>query len=108
MRKNLLLVLMAVVFSFTTYAQEKRVTGKVTDEAGPLPGVNVLIKGTTIGTSTDANGEFTITVSSDKDVLVFTFIGYTTVEEQVGAKTALNISMTSDAQQLTEVVVVGY
>lgn len=108
MRKNLLLVLMAVVFSFTTYAQEKRVTGKVTDETGPLPGVNVLIKGTTIGTSTDANGEFTITVSSDKDVLVFTFIGYTTVEEQVGAKTALNISMTSDAQQLTEVVVVGY
>lgn len=108
MRKNLLLVLVAVVFSITAYAQEKRVTGKVTDETGPLPGVNVLVKGTTVGTSTDANGDFSITVYSDKDVLVFTFIGYVTVEEQVGAKTSLNISMTSDATQLTEVVVVGY
>lgn len=84
-------------------------TGKVLDENSlPLPGVNVLIKGTTEGTTTDANGQYTLAVADEEAILVFTFIGYTTQEVAVKGRTTINVSLVPDVQSLEEVVVVGY
>jgi len=87
----------------------KEVTGTVTDETGePLPGVSILEKGTTNGTVTDLDGKFTISVASEKSVLVFSFIGMTTQEVPVGAQSMLNVSLASDTEALEEFVVIGY
>src|SRR6266850_8427670 len=86
-----------------------KVSGKVVDEAGqPLPGVNVIEKGTTNGTVTDVSGSFSLNVQDDKSVLVFTFIGYTTQEVLVGVTTEFAINLRQDIKALEEVVVVGY
>ncbi len=85
------------------------ITGRVTDENGePLPGVNVLIKGTTIGTTTDAGGRYSLEVPDVSAVLVFSFIGYTAQEVPVGNQTVIDLAMAPDIQALEEVVVVGY
>jgi TonB-linked SusC/RagA family outer membrane protein len=85
------------------------VTGKVTDEeSNPIPGANVLIKGTTLGTSTDSDGRFSINAPDANSVLVVTFIGYLSKEVVVGSQTEINIILQSDIKQLSEVVVVGY
>jgi TonB-dependent starch-binding outer membrane protein SusC len=90
-------------------AQNKKITGKVTDDNGAaLPGVSIVVKGTTNGTTTDAGGEYSISVSDDQSVLVYSFIGYTTEEVVVGNKTVIEIKLTEDLQALGEVVVVGY
>jgi TonB-linked SusC/RagA family outer membrane protein len=92
----------------STFA-EVTVKGTVTDETNsPLPGVNVLVKGSTIGTVTDANGTYTIGVPDENATLVFSFIGYTTQEVAVNGQTVVNVQMAQDALTLTEVVVVGY
>ncbi|WP_345270556.1 SusC/RagA family TonB-linked outer membrane protein [Nibrella viscosa] len=88
---------------------EVPVSGKVTDEKGDgLPGVNVVIKGTTRGVSTDAQGQFKITVPDQNAVLVFSFVGYLTQEMPVGNASNLTIKLLADNQTLDEVVVVGY
>jgi TonB-dependent starch-binding outer membrane protein SusC len=85
------------------------VSGAVNDENGqPLPGVNVLEKGTTNGTTTDAAGKFSFNVQSESSVLVFSFIGYATQEITVGGQTDFSISMVTDMKALDEVVVIGY
>lgn len=85
------------------------VSGQVLDEAGKsMPGVNVLVKGTTIGTSTDTDGNYSIEVESSNAVLVFSFIGYLTQEIPVGNQTIINVSLVPDVETLSEVVVVGY
>ncbi|MFB9295229.1 TonB-dependent receptor [Persicitalea jodogahamensis] len=85
------------------------VSGKVTDENGSeLPGVNVLVKGTQRGTSTDSNGEYTLSVPDPSAVLVFSFVGYETMEMAVGNNTRLNVSLKVNTKALSEVVVVGY
>lgn len=85
------------------------VSGTVTDETGaPLPGVNVLIKGTTRGTTTDSQGKFTLEVEDENSILVFSFIGYEEQEVIVGNTTQLNLSMQPDIKALEEVLVVGY
>lgn len=85
------------------------VTGTVVDETGAgLPGVNVVVKGTTKGTATDANGKFILSVPDKNSVLVFSFIGYAPQEIVVGEQTQINIQLESDARSLQEVVVVGY
>jgi TonB-linked SusC/RagA family outer membrane protein len=85
------------------------ITGKVMDEENsPLPGVNILEKGTTNGTTTDSNGAYTISVSGPDAVLVFSFIGYVSQEIQVSNRTSIEISMQPDVQSLQEVVVIGY
>jgi TonB-dependent starch-binding outer membrane protein SusC len=91
-------------------AQERQVTGKVTDGTTneSLPGVNILIKGTTKGTTTDANGDFSLSVGGSDAVLVVSFIGYTTSEITVGSQSTINIAMAQDAKALGEVVVVGF
>ena len=85
------------------------VSGTVNDENNqPLPGVNVLEKGTTNGTTTDATGRFSFNVRDENSVLVFSFIGYTTEEIAVGSQTEFSISLAQDIMALDEVVVVGY
>jgi TonB-dependent starch-binding outer membrane protein SusC len=85
------------------------VSGRVTDESdAPIPGVNVLVKGTTVGTTTDTDGRFSLDVPDASSVLVFSFIGYQSTEVTVGTQTNIDVKMTLDIQSLQEVVVVGY
>ena len=85
------------------------ITGQIADENGtPLPGASVLEKGTTNGTTTDADGRFRLSVMDENSVLVISFIGYTTQEIRVGNQTQFNISLQPDLRTLNEVVVVGY
>ena len=96
------------VLSLTAWSQGRTVTGKVvTDDNSPLPGVNVLVKGTTMGTQTDADGAFALEASAE-DVLVFSFIGYASQEIRVGNATTVNVTMLQDVTNLDEIVVVGY
>lgn len=82
------------------------VSGHVQDENGtPLPGVNVLVKGTTSGTTTDANGAYSLEVPDANSILVFSFVGYEVQEVAVGGRTVIDISMIPDIQSLSEVVV---
>lgn len=83
------------------------VTGTVTSNDGPLPGVNIVIKGTTTGTETDFDGKYSIDVSSDA-VLVFSFIGYLTQEIAVNGQSTIDVKLEEDSQALDEVVVTGY
>ncbi len=83
-----------------------QVSGKVTDETGlAVPGVNVLVKGTALGTATDAEGKYSLSVPDESAVLVFTFIGYATQEVTVGARTTIDVTMKPDVRALEEVVV---
>lgn len=85
------------------------ISGRVTDNAGnPIPGVNIIVKGTTNGTTTDADGRYTISVGEDDDVLVFSFIGYAVQEVPVNGRSAIDVRLLEDVQSLDEVVVVGY
>jgi TonB-linked SusC/RagA family outer membrane protein len=88
-------------------AQERTVTGKVTsaEDSAPLPGVNVVIKGTTNGTVTDADGSYSIHVPSNQSILQFSFIGLTTQEVTVDTRSIVDVQMQSDVKQLGEVVV---
>lgn len=88
---------------------DRQVVGKVTDESGVgLPGVNIMIKGTQQGTTTDVDGLFRLSVSGNESVLVFSFVGYITQEAAVGTMTSFDISLKEDKKSLEEVVVVGY
>ena len=104
-----LLVLVAILSPTSTFAQERIVSGKVTaqEDGSPLPGVNVLIKNTSVGTTTDTDGNYRLSVTSDNEVLVFSFIGFQTIEVQVGAQSVIDASLLPDVKQLSEVVVVG-
>lgn len=85
------------------------VTGKVTDEKGAgLPGVSVVLKGSTQGTNTDGEGKFRLSVPNNSAVLVFSFVGYERKEVPVGSQASLNVQLTPNDETLNEVVVVGY
>jgi len=85
------------------------VTGRVLDDtASPLPGVSVVIRGTSIGTATDTDGRFSLNVPDENAVLVFSFIGFTQQEITVGTQTQLDVTLMPDVTSLSEVVVVGY
>jgi len=89
--------------------QQKNVSGKVTDSSGgSLPGVSVVVKGTTNGTITDADGKYTISKIPEKAVLQFSFVGMKTQEIVVGNKTSISITLSEDAIGIEEVVAVGY
>ncbi|RNI29659.1 TonB-dependent receptor [Rufibacter immobilis] len=106
----ILLAVFLQAFDGLAQGARKTITGKVTsasDNTG-MPGVSVVVKGTTNGTSTDGNGNFTLDVTNN-DVLVLTFIGYISQEVPVGDRTTVNVSMREDATMLNEVVVTtGY
>ena len=93
---------------FWAYAQEKTVTGNVTDQYGiPLPGVNILADRTTNGTQSDFDGNYAIQ-ASEGQTLVFSYLGQKTIERTIGFSNTINIQMKEDASQLEEVIVVGY
>jgi TonB-linked SusC/RagA family outer membrane protein len=92
-----------------SFSQTVTVTGKIADEKGEsLPGVTVLLKGTTTGTATDSDGNFVLPVPDGNGTLVISFIGYETQEVPINNRASINISMAPDAKALEEVVVVGY
>lgn len=98
-----------VVVSFTTaYSQTRTLTGTVSDASGTLPGVAVLVKGTTNGTNTDAEGKFSLTVNENAETLVVSFIGMESQEVPIGNQTSFNIVLAESVTTLEEVVVVGY
>lgn len=110
MKKQLsgILTLLLVLVVQIGFAQQKQVTGTVTDDQGlPLPGVNVLVKNTSKGVQTDFGGEYSISVSPE-DVLVFSYVGFLTSERTVGSAEQIDISLQTDASELEEVVVVAY
>ncbi len=100
----------ALFLSYSVSGQEVTVTGVVSfaDDGSPLPGVNVIVKGTTNGTVTDFNGNYSITVPQDDATLSFSYIGFTKQEISVNGQTQINVTMTEDATALDEVVLVGY
>lgn len=108
MKKNLLLIFFLTITWGITYAQERTVSGKITDETGAgLPGANIMVKGTTRGQITNADGQFTIEVSPDA-ILQISSIGYATQEIPVGNQTTINTQLKIDVTELNEVVVTGY
>jgi TonB-dependent starch-binding outer membrane protein SusC len=101
-------LLLTLLVMTATYAQDVTVKGKVNDEQGQgLPGVSVLVKGTSTGTVTDIEGNYTVNAPGTA-TLVFSFIGYITQEIPLGNKTSLDVKMATDTKALDEVVVVGY
>lgn len=109
--KRILLLFAATLLSFASWAQV--LAGRVFDAAdgSPLPGVSVLVKGTQVGTTTDADGGFSIVLTGPGQTLVFSFIGYSTQEftpPPPQSRESLNIYLVADAQELDDVVVVGY
>ena len=103
------LLLVLVLSLQTAFAQDNPVTGKVMSqkEDFALPGVSVLVKGTTVGTITDTEGNYRLNVPAN-GTLVFSFIGYTTQEVSVGNRSVVDVNLLPDAKALDEVVVVGY
>lgn len=93
----------------TVADQQKTITGKVVDEKGaPLPGVAVIVKGTTTGAVTDIDGNYTLPVQANAQTLQFSFIGMKSKEIQIGSQTVINVTLAADITDLDEVVVVGY
>ncbi|MCG8323405.1 MAG: carboxypeptidase-like regulatory domain-containing protein, partial [Cytophagales bacterium] len=88
---------------------EREISGTVTDEDGNgLPGVNVLVKNTGIGTISDADGNYKLNTPEDASVLVFSYVGYITEEVEIQGRTIINISLSPDISTLSEIIVVGY
>jgi len=108
LRKNLWGVFIAVLLCPLSVLGQSVVTGTITDkDTTPLPGVNVLVKGTSRGTATDVDGKFSLQASPE-DVLVFSFIGYKSQEVNVGTQSAISVILQDDVTALGEVVVIGY
>lgn len=106
----MLLLFGALLVSNASYAQDRTVQGTVTtgDDPNGLPGVNVLLKGTSIGAVTDIDGKYSIMIPQNGGVLVFSMIGFESKEEQIGNRSEINLVMEEDIAGLEEVVVVGY
>ncbi|PKH49268.1 SusC/RagA family TonB-linked outer membrane protein [Tenacibaculum sp. Bg11-29] len=98
------LLLLSFLFTQIIFAQEKTISGIVSDESGGLPGVSIIIKGTTSGVETDFDGNFSIN-GKQNDVLVFSFVGKKTVEKTIGSSNKINVSMVDDENLLNEIVV---
>lgn len=107
--KNLIVFVCGLLLSTTIWAQQKTITGNISDETGqPLPGVNVIVKGTTVGTVTQPDGTFTLQVRENVNSLMVSFIGYVTQEVDVTSNLNVSIQLKIDAIGLEEVVAVGY
>lgn len=104
-----MLTLLLLTFCTTNvFAQQKNVRGTVVDASGdPLIGVNVSVKGMTIGIITDMEGKYQLEVPANA-ILVFSYIGYQTQETVVGSQSSINVTLKEDTQKLDEVIVVGY
>src|SRR5690554_1199950 len=103
-------LVLTLMLSFSAIAQQRPVTGLVMDSntGESLPGVNILVQGTSIGTVTDLDGSYRLEVPNAEAVLVFSFVGYEKNEVPVGNQQVLNVQLTPDQADLEEVVVIGY
>lgn len=112
--KRILLMCFTVVFVTgfinSAWAQDRTINGRVTsaEDASAAPGVSIMLEGTTIGTQTDGDGRYTLSVPSSGGVLVFSFIGYATQRVTIGTQNVVDVIMQPDTRQLDEIVVVGY
>lgn len=108
--KKFLLLCFSFVFVLSAWAQERVITGRVssTEDGSALPGVNVVVKGTTTGSVTDADGKYSLSVPSSGGSLVFSFIGLKTTEIEIGDRTIIDIQLGLDVTQLAEIVVTGF
>jgi TonB-linked SusC/RagA family outer membrane protein len=108
--KKFLLFCFSFVFVLSAWAQERVITGRVTsqDDGSSLPGVNVVVKGTSTGSVTDADGKYSLSVPSSGGALVFSFIGLKTMEIEIGDRIVVDVQLGLDITQLSEIVVVGY
>lgn len=109
-QKLLKLFVLSLLLVNTAFAQDKKVTGKVlgAEDRLPIPGVSVKIKGTTNAVQTLTDGTYSITVPSSTSILIFSYLGFTSIEKTVGNQTVINTSLESDNKILNEVLVVGY
>ncbi|POY36954.1 hypothetical protein C3K47_07775 [Solitalea longa] len=107
MKKNLLLVTWLVLFSLVSVAQNRTITGTVTDKSDgqSVPGVTIQVKGTNLGSQTNQEGKYSLSIPSDAKTLTFQYIGYITREVALGASNVVNIALEQDSKQLGEVVV---
>ncbi|MHC1775458.1 MAG: SusC/RagA family TonB-linked outer membrane protein [Lentimicrobium sp.] len=107
MKRIVTLTLLILATTLSVMAQERTLTGTITgaDDGLTLPGVTVLVKGTGMGTATDVNGKYKVTVSEPSPVLVFSFVGFTTLEVPVGNRLVVDVVLTPEAKRLEEVVV---
>jgi len=110
MKRFLLTGILSVFLTACLFAQERTITGSVTsaDDKSALPGVNVLAKGSNTGGVTDSDGKFRISVPSGTTRLVFSFVGFTTKEVELGSQTSLEVVLETDVRQLSEVIVTGF
>lgn len=108
--RKIAMLLSLLLCSYLSFGQDKTVTGKVTDEkdGAPLAGVSVTVKGTTVGTTTGADGSYRLSVPANARVLVFSSITFATQEVPIGNKSEISIVLISEERSLAEVVVVGY
>jgi TonB-linked SusC/RagA family outer membrane protein len=104
------LIFLSMVFSMgIVFAQQRTITGKVTAEGeGPVPGVTVVVQGTTVGTLTDMSGVYSIKVQGPSSVLVFSFVGYQSKEVTVGTQSTIDVVLVADVVAVSEIVVTGY
>ncbi|HEY8933600.1 MAG TPA: SusC/RagA family TonB-linked outer membrane protein [Cyclobacteriaceae bacterium] len=112
MKRILLLCLTAVLMFATSgelWAQDRTVTGRVTsaEDGSALPGVNIVLKGTLVGTVTDSDGKYSLSVPSTANILVFSFIGLKGAEVEIGARAVVDVQLQSDVHQLQEVIITG-
>ncbi|MPR34532.1 SusC/RagA family TonB-linked outer membrane protein [Salmonirosea aquatica] len=106
-RHGLLGLLMLI--SLVTYSQDRTVSGTITDDsATPLPGVSVVAKGTKLGTTTNTQGEYSLNVPNNANVLVFSYIGYKTIEVAINNQSSISLKLEATEEALGELVVVGY
>lgn len=111
MGKNLRFLSLAILLLLLgggAFAQTRTVTGTVTSEDGPMPGVSVVVVGSSKGASTDSEGKYTLQLTAAETSLTFSFIGYKTVTVDIGDRTVVDVALETDAQALDEVVIVGY
>ena len=105
MIKKLFLCVCGLLLSSSMLIAQKTVTGTISDPNGPIPGVSILEKGTTNGTETDFDGNFSLKVTDDNAILSISYLGYKTKEVAVAGKTTLNVTLEEDAEQLDEIVI---
>ncbi|MCF8226670.1 MAG: TonB-dependent receptor [Bacteroidales bacterium] len=110
MKRFSVLLAFLVFAGAALFGQGQQITGTVTSEedGSPLPGVTVLVRGTSIGTVTDFEGNYSIVVPEGSNVLVFSFVGMENKEVEIGAATSIDVAMRADAVRMDEVVVIGY
>jgi TonB-linked SusC/RagA family outer membrane protein len=109
MRRIFYFLLLAVSLSTQAFGQSRTISGKISDAGGfGLPGVTIAAKGSTSGTVSDGNGNYSLNVPSGVQSLVYSYIGFTSQEILIGDKTQINVSLAEDVSNLSEVVVVGY